>query len=556
MKEKDIIQSINKTLNARSIDLLDEIKARPYEPMSAHDAITVQPLEKEKPKSSWFNPFLRVALSMAVMVLLFVGYQALKPAPVVLDSLIYLDVNPSIIYKVDKQGKVYELEAKNTFGQKIIDQVSDYQNKDIEVVVELILDEMVKQDLMISKMPTVLVSVINQDQDVANRQMKLIDRTIENYFKGSSVHPLVINQKFAAIDETVKSQADRYQISESKLNFILRVHQVKDDKSIEALSKMSLNELIDYLLEADDDLDEIDPRLNKMKEDKKQGKEPVIPPTEVIEKPTPVEPPKQPSTAPETRPSTTPETQIPEKPKPVITTKTIETTKPIEYSTQQRNDDSLEKGTTKVVQEGKNGIETTVIEITYSDGKEISRKTISKTVTREPIPKIVLVGTKEAPKPSLRLSQKAARDMVTNRFGGVISKIEYTYNETNPLYKGEAIKDNQKVVFEINARTKAFVKWDTGGDNQFNDFTARYRTPSLMDQAVNAIISRSQVSHTFVQKIDFKWDTSEPMFVGEAFSKDTKYVFEMDARNLSFLKFTKSTGDETWSKQYSDVRSK
>lgn len=570
MKEKEIIKGLNKALNARSIDILDQIKARSYQPLTSHDHITTQPPSVEKITRNWFKPFLSLAMSLAVIALVFIGYQSLKPAGLIVDSTIYVDVNPSIIYKVDKSGKVFELEAKNELGQRIINGLHSYKNQNLEVVVEMVLDEMVDQDIIVVKMPTVLISVVNKNQDTANRQMRLVDRTIEDYFKNTSVSPLVINQKFEDFDPRINQQAEFLQISESKYYFVLRVHQIKDDQSITELSKMSLNQLIEYLIDSESDLEAIDPRLNQIKEDRKTGKDPVIPPVEVIEKPKPIELPTIPETLPDPLPETNSEpvkepnkdpikepVKEPVKPAdPIITTREIQQNQAIAYQTQYRNDATLLQGTTRVLQEGKDGVETTVIEVTYSDGKEVSRKVISKTVTTAPVPKIVLNGTKQTVTESTRLSLKAARDMVINRFSGVIQKIEYTYDDNNPLYKGEAVKLNQKVVFEINARTKSFVKWDLGDDDQFNDYSSRYRSSSLIDQAINAVIARSTVSTTFVQKIEFKWDSSEPMFVGEAFSKDTKYVFEIDARNLSFYKFDRSTGDETWSEQYSNVRSK
>ena len=165
-----------------------------------------------------------------------------------------------------------------------------------------------------------------------------------------------------------------------------------------------------------------------------------------------------------------------------------------------------------------------------------------------------------APTPSVgtqyRLSAQEARNMVTNRFGGVIQKIEYNYNETNPLYKGEALKTGTKVVFEINARTKAFVKWDVGNDSQFNDYADKFKTPNAMTQTANLVLTKSGVAHTFLQKIEFDWDSSEPEFKGEAFSKGVKYQFEIDANSMTFNKWERSTGDETWAKQYSNVLSK
>jgi hypothetical protein len=40
----------------------------------------------------------------------------------------------------------------------------------------------------------------------------------------------------------------------------------------------------------------------------------------------------------------------------------------------------------------------------------------------------------------------------------------------DPLYKGEALKAGYKVVFEINARTRNWYKWDISEEDSWDDF--------------------------------------------------------------------------------------
>lgn len=75
--------------------------------------------------------------------------------------------------------------------------------------------------------------------------------------------------------------------------------------------------------------------------------------------------------------------------------KTETYTEEITYKTEQRYDASLHKGQTKIKQVGKNGQREVLIEVSYTNNKETSRKIISNTVIEEPINEIILVGTKE-----------------------------------------------------------------------------------------------------------------------------------------------------------------
>lgn len=153
-----------------------------------------------------------------------------------------------------------------------------------------------------------------------------------------------------------------------------------------------------------------------------------------------------------------------------------------------------------------------------------------------------------------RLSAYDARKMVTDKFGGIVQKIEYAYDDTNPHYKGEALKKGYKVVFEINARTQKITKWDVGNSNDWDEFARALPRLKTMNQAAAAVIARTGKTNTFVQKIEFKYDKSEPLYVGEVFNKNVKYVFEYRADTGRFQKFSASWGDETWAEQYYNVR--
>jgi hypothetical protein len=73
-------------------------------------------------------------------------------------------------------------------------------------------------------------------------------------------------------------------------------------------------------------------------------------------------------------------------------TKEINSSVAIAFSSSSQNDSNLKRGTTKVVA-GQNGIQTTVYSVTYDQsGKEIVRKTLSQSITKQPIDQITRVG--------------------------------------------------------------------------------------------------------------------------------------------------------------------
>ena len=96
----------------------------------------------------------------------------------------------------------------------------------------------------------------------------------------------------------------------------------------------------------------------------------------------------------------------------------------LEYITKYRNNDDLYIGTTRVAQEGKNGIQTiTMKKIFDKNGNEISEEQVSCIVTKSSINKIIEIGTKvyvEPPKESSVNEEKngISFDMALNKPSG------------------------------------------------------------------------------------------------------------------------------------------
>lgn len=83
-----------------------------------------------------------------------------------------------------------------------------------------------------------------------------------------------------------------------------------------------------------------------------------------------------------------------------VQTKEIKENKPIDYATVVKNDEQMEPGTKKVLQEGQTGEKETVTRVVYENGKEVSRKIIGEIVKKQPIQKVVAMGTLNSYTPS------------------------------------------------------------------------------------------------------------------------------------------------------------
>jgi len=86
-------------------------------------------------------------------------------------------------------------------------------------------------------------------------------------------------------------------------------------------------------------------------------------------------------------------------PKPVITKKEVVEKSSVGFKTSTVDDPTLTQGATRVATEGVAGTREITYEVTYEDGKEVSRSEVRNIITQQPIDKVVQRGTK-APAPS------------------------------------------------------------------------------------------------------------------------------------------------------------
>ena len=82
-----------------------------------------------------------------------------------------------------------------------------------------------------------------------------------------------------------------------------------------------------------------------------------------------------------------------------VTSKTKRTE--VDYKTVEQKSSKLERGKTKTTTAGKTGSKTTTYRVVSHDGKVVSRKAVKSVVTRKPVTRVVVVGTKAPAEPAV-----------------------------------------------------------------------------------------------------------------------------------------------------------
>ncbi len=103
-------------------------------------------------------------------------------------------------------------------------------------------------------------------------------------------------------------------------------------------------------------------------------------------------------------------------------------TETVPFAVKQTNSSSMKKGTQKVTRAGVNGEKEVTYKVKYVDGKEDSKEVISEKVTKEPVDKLVTVGTQAG---KTVVSKQAVYDCGDSSHGYYI----ITYSDGSVEYK-------------------------------------------------------------------------------------------------------------------------
>ncbi|MBZ9632876.1 3D domain-containing protein [Clostridium sp. FP1] len=83
-----------------------------------------------------------------------------------------------------------------------------------------------------------------------------------------------------------------------------------------------------------------------------------------------------------------------------VNTDVLQETKAIDFATEFKSSDELDKGVKKVIQSGKVGQKVITSSIVYENGKEVSRNLVSETIKSQPVKQIVALGNVNVYTPS------------------------------------------------------------------------------------------------------------------------------------------------------------
>ena len=241
MKEKEIRDKLLNAYNTQIPDMYDEIL------LKCHKKKGKEVMMEEKKKFNWGLPF---AVAFSLLILLSGGLFYNYNLNMKVESIIDIDVNPSIELEVNKKDKIVDYKALNNDAKEILNDM-DLKNVDIDTALNAIIGSMVTKGYLDDLSNSILISVDNDDQvkaeEMRQKLVNKIDKILNtDKFEGSVLSQTVSNNK----NELTESEAlaQKYDISKGKAELILKVLKQNSLLKEEDLVKLNINE-INVLLE-------------------------------------------------------------------------------------------------------------------------------------------------------------------------------------------------------------------------------------------------------------------------------------------------------------------
>lgn len=168
------------------------------------------------------------------------GQETISSAPT--NSVILLDVNPSLALTVDAGETVLAAEALNEDAKDILGTM-DLTGTSLEVAVNAIIGSMLQKGYLGDMQNSILVSVEDQDAARSAELQKKVSSAIASAMQSDSVEAAVLSQAIDGDDTVLAELANQYHISLGKAALIQEVIRQIPTLSFEELAPRSINEI-------------------------------------------------------------------------------------------------------------------------------------------------------------------------------------------------------------------------------------------------------------------------------------------------------------------------
>ncbi|MCD8051188.1 MAG: PepSY domain-containing protein [Clostridiales bacterium] len=212
----------------------------------------------DRTRTNHNRPLRLLSMAVAACLILAVGLWGGRyyQYNFVTDSVVDIDVNPSVELTTNRNNKVLEAEAVNEDGAEILEELN-LKGTDLNVAVYAVIGAMVQNGYLTGDDGSILISVQNDDQERAQTVRNLVLSDVDASLKSSEVTASVLNQTVTTTTTDAQAFADENNISLGKAVFVLNLASKDDTLDANELAAMTLRELADLVTERGIDISDI-----------------------------------------------------------------------------------------------------------------------------------------------------------------------------------------------------------------------------------------------------------------------------------------------------------
>ncbi len=236
MRTRACKEALRRSGNQLPLPPFENLIRTPVVKMAEHDYMTRQSQpQPRKRRPAWRLGAVCCTLVFAAALSWFTQFR-------VTDSIVTLDVNPSVKIAVNRQQTVLSVEDLNEDARELLSG-RDYRGQSLEQAVEALILQLAENGFLKQEHSFVLLSVETKNQQRAQQLEDSLSSHIETILHGRQIDPVIISQSLAP-DEASETAAHQYGISPGKLQFIHSILKQNDRYSLEQLAGMTLEDLL------------------------------------------------------------------------------------------------------------------------------------------------------------------------------------------------------------------------------------------------------------------------------------------------------------------------
>lgn len=212
---------------------------------SCADTMQEEPVVEEKKPNVWLK---RAVVAFACLVF-FIGGALMgffMPEPVSTvqaETLLYLDVNPSVEITLDVDNKVLSVKAGNEDASDILHGL-ELKNVELNTALNAVVGAMYIHGYLSEDSNSILVSIDTKHNENESGLLSYVTEKINKVFENSDLDCSILAQSLD-VDEDLKKRAEEQGVSVGKMHLVDKLKEIDgfEESQIDDLAGMSIKDL-------------------------------------------------------------------------------------------------------------------------------------------------------------------------------------------------------------------------------------------------------------------------------------------------------------------------